>query len=278
MAWDEDGTTCCEDTTSLELNLNFILISFQNDSHQVAAHKADIIAGANRLRKVSVVDLNDIVGTGARKVQVRSDSCGLTHHVLNTSLGSGSRARSDFSTTHIEHHSASLIGTQALCFKVLANHTSVILFKKVRLSGKKLVTYLSVAMGHVEAGNRHASVDEADDVGYGSGSRSKISHNGLVAVSKATHKHGRQKSTTSQSGKKVEGDLPDGAADLGLVLGEVNVLEDHVLAVAHEVFVVLVAEVAPVALPVVEGGAAVFGVVFKLFVDHCLGALFLYCN
>ena len=63
-------------------------------------------------------------------------------------------------------------------------------------------------------------------------------------------------------------DLPDGAANLRLVLREVNVLEDHVLAVAHIVIIVLVAEITPVALTIVKSRATVLSVVLKFLVDH----------
>ena len=63
-------------------------------------------------------------------------------------------------------------------------------------------------------------------------------------------------------------DLPDGAANLRLVLREVNVLEDHVLAVADIVIIVLVAEITPVALTIVKSRATVLSVVLKFLVDH----------
>ena len=70
--------------------------------------------------------------------------------------------------------------------------------------------------------------------------------------------------------------LPDGCSDLGLVLRKVDVLEDHVLAIAHEVLVVLVTQVATIRLPVVEGRAAIFSEIFQFFVDHLSLADFLF--
>ena len=65
-----------------------------------------------------------------------------------------------------------------------------------------------------------------------------------------------------------ETDIPDSAANLGLVLREVDVLEDHVLAVAHVVLVILVAEVTAVGLAVIESRTSVLSVVLELLVDH----------
>ena len=70
--------------------------------------------------------------------------------------------------------------------------------------------------------------------------------------------------------------LPDGCSDLGLVLRKVDVLEDHVLAIAHKVLVVLVTQVATIRLPVVEGRAAIFSEIFQFFVDHLSLADFLF--
>ena len=47
-------------------------------------------------------------------------------------------------------------------------------------------------------------------------------------------------------------DVPDGATNLGLVLREVNVLKDHVFAIAHVVFVIFVSKVTAVRFSVIE--------------------------
>jgi len=77
-------------------------------------------------------------------------------------------------------------------------------------------------------------------------------------------------SVTKFSINQFHGYLPDRATYFRLVFREVNVLKDHVLAIPDEVFIILVSEVAAVGLTVVKGGAAVFSVVFQLFVDHII--------
>jgi len=64
--------------------------------------------------------------------------------------------------------------------------------------------------------------------------------------------------------------LPNGAANLCLVLGEIDVLENHVFAIAHEVFIIFVAKITAVGLPIVKGRTTIFSVVFQFLVDHLL--------
>ena len=72
----------------------------------------------------------------------------------------------------------------------------------------------------------------------------------------------------SRVGSQPNRCLPDCGTNLGLVLGEVDVLEDHVLSVAHKIVIVLVAEITSVRLSIVESRASVLSVIFQLFVDH----------
>ena len=84
-------------------------------------------------------------------------------------------------------------------------------------------------------------------------------------------KHGghKKKDGANEKGRKNNYEfIPDRAANLGLVLGEVDVLEDHILAIAHEVFIILVPQITPIRLAIVQCRAAILCVILQLLVDH----------
>ena len=47
--------------------------------------------------------------------------------------------------------------------------------------------------------------------------------------------------------------LPNGAANLCLVLGKVNILENHILAISYEIFIIFIAQITAIGLSIVQG-------------------------
>ena len=113
-------------------------------------------------------------------------------------------------------------------------------------------TYLFGAVRCVKSSHGHASVHESDDLWHLAGSWSVITQCRLVTytcgrfqISSETLIFAKtwQINDQSQSKHIKASYLPNSATNLGLVLCEVNCLEDHVLAIPDKVLIIIVTEV-----------------------------------
>mmetsp|Transcript_6376 Transcript_6376/g.5683 ORF Transcript_6376/g.5683 Transcript_6376/m.5683 type:complete len:307 (-) Transcript_6376:164-1084(-) len=154
-AWDLDGPVAPQDPSTLHFHCHPFMRAFSYQADYLPIINVDNVIWLHCPRQLLVVTV-DHLGVGLLEVVLAVDE-----QLLARSQDEALRVHSlrgpDLPTPQLQHQRASLMGPQSLCLNELP---------------KQPLVGLDGAVGHVESGHGHASIEELDDLFYFSGGRS----------------------------------------------------------------------------------------------------------
>ena len=123
----------------LKLHLEEVLFNFENNGVKFALIETDIISGAHGTERHLVINHDAVMCRCSLKFvkYTGANSCALTHLIVDTLLGFNPGAAPDLTTTEVQYHSTSLVGSQLASLEELSNHAGIFLHAR-RLKAKQL--------------------------------------------------------------------------------------------------------------------------------------------
>ena len=113
----------------LKLHLEELLFNFEDNGVKFALIETDVISGTHGTEHHDVINHDAVMCWCSLKVVkfTGANSRALTHLIVDTFRRCSPGAAPDLTTTEIQYHSASLVGSQLASLEELSNHAGIFL-------------------------------------------------------------------------------------------------------------------------------------------------------